>query len=172
MNDEATPVIPIDEVERQDEARARCTAAGAANLAKWKAANPGLSSFKHGAYSRSPGSKYLDRRTREGKKLDAVITAMTDDLGGPASINSGQQLILAGLRSKIAVLWQISDWVDQQETIINPDGDLLRVLSRNFLAYSESIRRDLEVLFAINRRKQGKIPTLEEVIARSKECAE
>jgi hypothetical protein len=161
----------IDDKETGAERRRR---AGAANLARWRATDPAgrAPHLKHGVYSPTVRKRYSDLRTTEGQRLKAVIDTLVADLGGPENVNNAQQVILAALKSKLSVIYQISAWVDKQPSIINPEGHLLDVLGRNFLSFCESARRDLEVLFAINRRGKGaKIPTIEEVIARSKECA-
>lgn len=170
-----TDDIDVQEAERKVAAKKRCAEAGYRNLLAWKSKQPhghAEPCLRHGAYSTNVRKRYSDKRTSEGQRLQKVIDSLVADLGGPTAVNSAQTLILASLRSKLAVIWQIGDWVDKQESVITPDGNLLNVLGRNFLSFCESARRDLEVLFAVSRRGKGaKIPSLEEVIARSKECA-
>jgi hypothetical protein len=155
-----------------EEGRKRQTEAGCRNLMKWKASQPGghvTPNLKHGVGSATIRQRYSDLRTTEGQRLKAVIDTLVADLGGPENINAGQQVILGALKAKFIVLFQISDYSDKQESIINAEGSLMNVLSRNFLAYAESIRRDLEVLYGFSRKKSGKVPTLEELIAQ-REC--
>ena len=126
--------------------------AGERNLAKWKEKNPSGGNLRHGAYSQEVRRKYSDNRYREAKQLKGVITNLIDDLGGADTLTAAQSLILDNIRSKLIVLFQIGKFVEGQESIINTDGELLPCLGRNYTAYSESLRRDLEALFAIKRK--------------------
>jgi hypothetical protein len=122
-------------------------------LGNWKKDHPYQANLRHGAHSRTVRQKYSDLRTTEGQKLKAVIDSLVSDLGGPAQLNAAQNAILGALRSKFIVVFQISDYLDRQTDIIDSDGQLLACLGRNFLSYTESIRRDLEVLFGVKRRR-------------------
>lgn len=126
--------------------------AGAANLAKWKEENPSGGNLRHGAYSKHFRKRYTDKRTREGKQLEAVFQGLIEDLGGKTELTFAQLLILENIRSKLIVIFQISKHVDRQESIINKKGELLPCLGRNYTTYSESLRRDLETLFSIKRK--------------------
>ena len=75
-----------------------------------------------------------------------------EDLGGRAELTSAQLLLLDSIRSKLIVLFQISKYVDQQESIITEKGELLPCLGRGYTTYSEALRRDLEALFAIRKK--------------------
>ena len=74
------------------------------------------------------------------------------DLGGPSELTSAQKLLLESIRSKLIVVFQISKYVDRQESIINDAGELLPCLGRHYTTYAESLRRDLEALFSVKRR--------------------
>lgn len=130
--------------------------AGAANLQKWKQENPAGGAVTHGAFSKNVRARYGDGRTQEAKRLNTVIKNLIDDLGGAKNISAPQSLLLDNIRSKLIVLFQISQYVDNQETIINKDGDLVSCLGKNFTTYSESLRRDLEALYSI-KRKSGSL---------------
>jgi hypothetical protein len=147
-------------------ARDRQKKAGAANLAKWKdeQGNP-EPNRKHGAYSTTIRQRYSDLRTTEGKKLKAVIDSVLEDLGGAPQINAAQQVLLGSFRGKLIVLFQISDYLDRQQSIINKDGYILPVLGQTYLSYSESVRRDLETLYGLSKSQlRRKVPKLEEII--------
>lgn len=129
--------------------------AGKKNLKKWRDENPEeakTSSLKHGAYSSQVRQRYTDERTAEGKRLATVITGLINDLGGADSISAAQSLLLDSVRSKLIVLFQISNYVDRQENIFTDQGGLIPCLSKNYTTYAESLRRDLEVLYSVKRK--------------------
>lgn len=130
----------------------RQSEAGRKNLAKWKAENPAGGALKHGAHSKIIRQRYSDKRTREGRQLAAVIQGLVDDLGGHANITNTQRLLLENIKAKLIVLFQIGQYVDRQTTIVNPKGELLPCLNRNFTTYSEALRRDLEALSAMGKK--------------------
>jgi hypothetical protein len=104
-------------------------------------------------------------RTSEGKRLKVVLDSVVGDLGGPAELNAAQQVLLGSFRGKLIVLFQISDYLDKLQSIINKDGYILPVLGQTYLSYSESVRRDLETLYGLSRSQlRRKVPKLEEII--------
>jgi hypothetical protein len=152
-----------------NEGRKQSSEAGCRNLMAWKASQPGghaEPSRKHGAKSTTIRKRYSDLRTVEGQRLKAVIDAIIGDLGGSEGINAGQQVLLGGLQSKLIVIFQISDYLDKQPSIVDAAGELLPCMGRNFLSYTESIRRDLEAIYGFKRSSKTKVPTLEELIVR------
>ena len=126
--------------------------AGEKNLKKWLDKHPERGAVKHGAYSSTVRKRYSDKRTSEGKQLAGIINGLIGDLGGNTNITSAQRLLLENIRSKLIVVMQISKYADRQISLINSDGELLPVLGKNFTAYSESLRRDLESLFSVKRK--------------------
>ena len=119
--------------------------AGAANLAKWVAKGHAPGALKHGAFSRHIRKRYSDKRTREGRQLQAIINNLILDLG--PDLSASQCLLLDRIREKLIVLMQIGKYVDHQPSIINDKGELLPCLGRNYTTYAESLRRDLEALY-------------------------
>ena len=158
---------------KSPEAKERSAAAGRANLARYheKTGNARTQNLKHGAYSSTIRQRYSDKRTTEGKQLYAVVSAVTDDLGGPASLNAGQQVLIASLRGKLIVLFQISDYLDRQANIFDKEGNVLPCLRQTYLAYSESVRRTLEALYGLSnsRLRRDKVPSLSEILETSGE---
>ena len=117
-------------------------------------------STEHGGFSKHYAKRYSDLRTREGKKLREVMDGLTADLGGQPTVM--QQLGLSNIRTKLIVLFQISKWIDKQESLIGPDQDLIPVLRRSYLQYSNSLRQDLESLAKLAGQKQA--PSLDEYV--------
>ncbi len=54
-----------------------------------------------------------------------------DNMGGPAGVNAGQNIILGNLRAKFIVVFQISKYLEKQSSIINPQGELLACLGKS-----------------------------------------
>lgn len=138
------------------------TEAGKRNLAEWSEGHPAGGALKHGAYSRHIHARYRDHRYREAKQLRRIIQDLIGDLGGAPNVTAAQHLILDNIRSKLIVLLQISKYVEKQESIVNDKGELLPCLGRNYTAYSEALRRDLEALGSMG--KKPKPPDLQEYI--------
>lgn len=140
--------------------------AGAKNLEKWKADHPEeakASALKHGAFCQHIRERYSDERTTEGRRLKAVITALSEDLGD--DLSPAQETILAFLRSQLIVIWQISDYMDRQMSILDNSGSLLPCLKQSLLAYEEAAARNLERLYGLNRNKRGKVLSLKQLLS-------
>lgn len=140
-------------------------AAGAANLKAYTDKHGHLAPLKHGAKSQTIKSRFKDGRTAEGKWLKAVIQAVVDDLGGPKAINAGQQLILSNLRSKLIVLSCIGAYIDKLDNLMAPDEDLIPIMKKRFLTYSNSVTRDIDQLYRFcEPGKNRRIATIEEIV--------
>ena len=126
--------------------------AGQKNLKEWLDKHPERGAMTHGATSKNIRARYGDGRTSEAKRLNTVMQSLVDDLGGQGNVSAPQTLLLNNVRSKLIVLFQISQYVDTQESIINKGGELISCLGRNYTTYSESLRRDLEAIYSIKRR--------------------
>jgi hypothetical protein len=135
--------------------------AGYRNLLEWKRTHPSGGKLAHGAYSVHVRKRYSDARTIEGKRLKAIIAGLTEDLGGQEQITSAQRIVLDAIRSKIQVVLQIGKYVDRQPSIISDSGEVLPCLGRHYLAFSESINRDLERLYNMANRRPSKVLDLE-----------
>lgn len=111
----------------------------------------------HGAYSKLTQKKYSDLRTKQGQRLEAVTQGLIADLGGPESICTAQNILISNIKAKLMVLFQISDWADKQKTIVDDaSGELIPALGRNFISYTEAVRRDLSELTKLAPKKLSK----------------
>lgn len=118
---------------------------------------------KHGAWSRHTRRRYTDQRTREGRQLKVILDDLVADLGDHENLTAGQRLLLDTLQSKLIVVLQIAKYVDQQPEIIK-DGQLIPCLSKNYLAYLNSIRLTLSELYKDYGQSTTKVPTIQEII--------
>jgi hypothetical protein len=119
-----------------------------------------MKNSKHGAYSKHVRRRYSDKRTTEGKQLAAIIKALVDDCG--PDLTAVQCLILDRIREKLIVLMQIGQYVDKQPSVLNEKGELLSALGKNYLAFSNALRLDLQVLY--DGKQKNKTPSYQEIV--------
>jgi len=110
--------------------------------------------------------RYSDKRTTEGKRLNNIIKGIVKDLGGRKHTDPAQELLLIGIKTKIVILFQIEKYIDTTsfETLITEKGDLVPCLSKGYLAYSESLRRDIESLFSYKRHQIEDMPFMKDIL--------
>ena len=126
--------------------------------------------IKHGAFSKYIRQTYSDLRTTKGKAVREIIDGIIQDKGGADQLTAGDQILLSNVRSKIIFLLEISRYVDQLDDIITPDGDLPPVLGRHFNNFSESLRRDLQYLYAsVPAKGSMRVPSIQEIISHDNE---
>lgn len=116
--------------------------------------NKGRGSIQHGAYSSQVRRRYTDLRTTEGRQLKNAIDGIVEDLGGMENLSNAQRLILDGIKGKLIVLFQIGKYVDKTPSLVDENGALLTCLSKSYVQYTESIRRDVEALYGIHRKQR------------------
>jgi hypothetical protein len=146
-----------------DDGKARQTEAGARNLADWKKNNPTGANLRHGVYSVHLRKRYTDGRTREGKQLAALMDDLIEDLGGKAALRTGQLIILDRVREKLIILAQMGGALDKLQGVVMPPDDkggrgleLVPFLRYGYTTYSECLRRDIELLYALCDRKAAR----------------
>jgi len=122
----------------------------------------------HGAHTTHFRKRYGDGRTTEGRFLRAIENGLIEDLGGLENISTGQKLILGRIREKIRIMKCIGDYVDKQPNIVQKDGEILPCLGKNYVTYSESLRRDLQFIYELANKKPSKIPDLDDYIKKAK----
>lgn len=105
--------------------------------------------MKHGGYHYLTKRK-VDGRSKIGKFLKEVKRRIREDLGN--NLVEGQEILLDRLTEKLVFLSLIGDYALKQEEIIK-DGELLICLNKNYLAFSESLRRDLVALYELGKKK-------------------
>lgn len=131
--------------------------------------------LKHGVTSKEVRRRYSDKRTEEGKRLAAVRSGLVDSIGGPDCVTTAQSLILAAIEAKLIIVWQIANYVDRQETIVDTQtSEILPCLNKTFLSYSESLRRDIVTLYGLSRLQVRieRLPKIEDLIKANVDGAE
>jgi hypothetical protein len=135
-------------------------AAASRNLKKFWEENPAGNNLQHGAKSAIVRKRYSDRRTTEGQALAAVMEQIEADLGGPREINAAMRIILGNVRSKLIVLWQLSDYLDRQVSLVRDEDQEALPCLKMYMQTSESLRRDLDKLAEMATKKPAKVPDL------------
>ena len=107
--------------------------------------------YRIGRYSGTKALISLDGRTREAKFARAITAELVEHVGGQP--NAAQTLLIRLMVVKILRIALMSDYVLSQESISERDD-------REFLCWSNSLRRDLDVLGITKRATQS--PSLKE----------
>jgi hypothetical protein len=109
--------------------------------------------------------RYTDRRTEEGKKLQAVQDSLINSVGGPEAMNAPQALLLASVSSTLIILWEISAYLDKG-SVVDVNGELSPCLTNGFRQYSDNLRRDLLAFYGLGRFqiRRERIPRIEDLI--------
>lgn len=110
--------------------------------------------FKHGGYSLI--KKYqegkIDRRTSIGKYIEDVKNGFIEEIGDPSS---PQKVLLELILQKILFISAIGDYCTRRgNDILNSSGELLPCLSKNYIAFSNALVRDIRALFELQAIKK------------------
>lgn len=119
---------------------------------------------KHGAYSLMVKAGDLPkRRTYLRAYLAEVREALIKDLGPrEEDLTAGQRVLVNGVISKLSVTRCIEEYIRENGVFVK--GELNPVLAHSYLAYTNSLRLDLQAL-GINTRKREEILDLGRYIA-------
>ena len=120
----------------------------------------------HGAYSTTVRQRFDDLRTSHGRQPATAMKALTDYFGAE-NISAPMQIILdANIRPQIITKVLISEWINRQQELVSPEGELPPVLGKNYIAFSNALRRDLESLCRLAKESgvQTKPPRIEDII--------
>jgi hypothetical protein len=108
-------------------------------------------------------NRYADRRTREGRGLQAIIDAIKEDIG--SELDARQSLILSLIRSKLIVAMQISTYLESAGQLIDyHEGKAPPVIAQTFPSYTKGLTQLLNELYGDDRIKGRKGITYEDVI--------
>ena len=135
-------------------------AAASRNLKKFWEDNPTGPNLQHGAKSAIVRKRYSDRRTSEGRALASVMDQIVVDLGGAKEITAAMRIILGNVRSKLIILWQLSDYLDRQVSLVREEDQEALPCLKMYMSASESLRRDLDKLTEMARKKPANAPDL------------
>lgn len=139
-------------------------------LKKYRDEHPEGTNVRHGSTCRHFRARYSDARTVQGKALRAVLEGIVDDLGGESAVTVAQRLILARVKEKLISLDLIGKWLDhRRELLVSEAGEVPPVLRGPYLTLSDSMRKDLEVLYNLaSKRPTPRELTLDEYLKKGR----
>jgi hypothetical protein len=150
--------------QRGQKSSKREAEAGKRNLEAWLKANPSRGNLRHGVYSRVIHNRYADRRTREGKTLQAILDAILEDIG--PELDARQSLLMSLIRSKVIVIMCIGKYLESVEEIVDYEqGTVPHVVDKTFFYASASLRSALGELYATGNGKNRGKKTYEEIVS-------
>jgi hypothetical protein len=118
-------------------------------------------------HSKAAKGRYDDARTVEYRELEDKLDSIAEDFGGRGEMTGAQLALLDSIRTKLIVLKQVSRFVAAKKSLVDDEGNLLPVLNKNFVTYTESIRRDLQALYDLAKKRPPKAPNLDDYISRT-----
>ena len=106
-----------------------------------------------GAFSKRLTFSDLDRRTNAGKYVNAIKNDLEAQIGNPSP---GQQMLI-----KLVAIKMLRCEMMYERVLSQPDGvDLQERVENYFLAWSNSVRRDLEALGVPESARSNIVPPL------------
>ncbi|MGD0950040.1 MAG: hypothetical protein ABSA52_21765 [Candidatus Binatia bacterium] len=106
----------------------------------------------------------LDGRTGPAKLLKMRADELADDAGGWPNLSNRECVLVQRTAALILLCETIEGHVFSQTTPFTDSGELLAVLSKNYIAYSNTVRLNLLAL-GLKPDKAPRVPTLEEYLA-------
>jgi hypothetical protein len=116
-----------------------------------------------------PRRRSLDGRSAEARRRKLVLRDLALELGG--DLSAGQKIVMLQLDVKLAALDTLRSHIEKQASLIGEDGDLHPALRRAFLGYSNSVARDVALLFGLQDGRKKKTPDLASYLAQRKQGA-
>ena len=142
--------------------------AGKRNLENWKRENPAGGNLRHGVYSKIIKKRYSDKRTREGKALQAIIERIKKDLR--VELDTRQNIILALIRDKLIITLQITKYIETSPCLIDwQSGKVPYIIEHTFPRYSAGLMKLLDSLYRDDGIRSRKIPDYYEIVESLKE---
>ena len=122
--------------------------------------------IKHGAHSPTVRKRFDDLRTNQGQALHGIMTSLVDHFGGETALTAPMRILIdINIRPKLITILLINDHINKkQDKILNDEGELIKCLSANYLAFSNALRLDLVALndMAAKAGKSSKgVPSLD-----------
>lgn len=119
---------------------------------------------KHGArgFERRYLAGELDGREKETQLLKRELQDLADDRGGPEHLTNAERTLLERAAFKSVLCQVVEAYTLKQASPIGQDG-LLPVLAKQYLTWSNSLRRDLEAL-GLRPERPDKRPSLQEFL--------
>ena len=105
----------------------------------------------------------LDGRTSMAKALQFIANDLAEDVGGWANLTNRETVLVRRTAALVLLCETIEHHVFSQPTPFTDAGELLAVLSKNYIAYSNTVRLNL-VALGLKPDKTPKLPSLAEYL--------
>jgi hypothetical protein len=114
----------------------------------------------HGGYTFLTTGRLPEHRREVERYLAEARVGLLEDLAGAGGrVTAAQQILIDRVVTKLGVLRCIEEYVRETAVMLGPD--LAPPLGRNYLAYSNSIRLDLQALGVDKRAEERVLGPLE-----------
>lgn len=114
--------------------------------------------------ARSLKENGLDGRTGPAKLLRMRENDLADDAGGWPNLTNREGVLVKRTAALTQLCETIEHYVFSQESPFTNGGELLAVLGKNYIAYANALRRNLEAL-GLRPDNAEKVPSLAEYLA-------
>ena len=106
----------------------------------------------------------LDGRTGPAKLLKLRADELADDAGGWPNMTNREAMLVRRTAALLLLCETIEHHVFTQESPFTATGELLAVLSKSYIAYSNTVRLNL-VALGLKPEQPGALPTLQQYLA-------
>ncbi len=116
--------------------------------------------LKHGVHSKMAQGRFGDARTKDYREIETALDRIAGDYGGRSEMSGAQLTLLDSIRPMLIVLIQVGRFVGKRAEVVDEKGNLLPVLDKNFLTYCESIRRHIQAIHELGKKRPTRAPDL------------
>jgi hypothetical protein len=106
----------------------------------------------------------FDGRTQQAKALQSIANDLADDAGGWANLTSREIMLVRRTAALLLLCETIEHHVFSQQNPFTETGELLNVLAKNYIAYSNTLRLNLLAL-GLKPPRPDAMPSLQDYIA-------
>ena len=112
---------------------------------------------------RHPITRRADGRRADSRRRKLVLSKLIEQLGGEDALTPAQVVLIGQVEVKLTTLDELKEHVKQRASLLDADGQLAPSLRRSYLAFANSLRRDLETLHNLRGAKK-KTPSLQDYL--------
>lgn len=106
----------------------------------------------------------LDGRTQRAKALQSIANVLADDAGGWPCLTNREVMLVRRTAALLLLCETIEQYVFSQQSPFTENGELLNVLAKNYIAYSNTVRLNL-VALGLKPARPDAMPSLQDYIA-------
>jgi len=118
---------------------------------------------KHGGYSILHSAEVPYARKKLMRYFQEIRAGLIEDVGGTASVTTGQLLLIDRIIFKLGFLRLVEVWVTERGTPFSAEGQGFEPVVETYLSYANSLRNDLSLL-GIERKELPEVIDLKSYI--------